>query len=97
MPALAAKATVARSTIAAWGGVAGAANAAQATLTASGYSPKQTVAAQRAYVSNINKVLDGLKDVQTGPDEAIFLLKLRFTCRIALPITDAEDSPLLDD
>lgn len=89
VPALAAKTTAARSTIAAWGGVSGAANAGQAALTSSGYSPQQAVAAQRAYVDAVASVLSEIPNVKSGAEAASFLLQLRFVCRIALPITDA--------
>ncbi|TSD59035.1 hypothetical protein FFI97_001515 [Variovorax sp. KBS0712] len=95
VPALAAKATIARSTVAAWGGIAGAANAAQAALASSGLSPEQTVAAQKAYLADISKIFAEISSLKYGPDSASFLLRLRFQCRMGVPLTPASKPDVL--
>lgn len=97
VPALAAKATIARSTVAAWGGIAGAANAAQAALASSGLSPEQTVAVQKAYLADISKIFAEIKGLKYGPDSASFLLRLRFQCRMGVPLAPASRPDLLPD
>jgi hypothetical protein len=85
VPALAAKAA-AKSTIAAWGGVAGAANAGQAALTTSGFSAEQAVAAQRDFQQRVANHIDTLSNVTTGAQATTFLIKLRLICQITLPV-----------
>lgn len=88
VPTLAAKAA-AKSAIAAWGGVSGAANAAQFTLNANGRSAEATVAVQRAFSERLTTHMAKLKDLATGKDAAAFIYELRMSCSIVAPIANA--------
>jgi len=82
VPALAAKAAAAKSAMAAWGGVSGAANAAQLTLSDAGYSPLDTVRNQQAFIKALSDLEDTLPEITAESGEAgVYLLKLRRICR----------------
>lgn len=87
VPSLAASGA-AKSAIAAWGGVSGAANAAQLSLNSNGRSPEAMVQVQKQFTDNVKNVMIRLKTLQPGQDSAAFIYELRFACSIGVPIAD---------
>lgn len=79
VPALAAKATIAKSTVAAWGGVAGAANAAQFAIGDAGRSPQDRAKTQKAFYDRVSAHIDTLSKTTLDQKEQ-FLWKLNWIC-----------------
>lgn len=89
VPSLAASGA-AKSAIAAWGGVSGAANAAQLSLNNNGRSPEAVVQVQKQFTDNVKNVMARLKTLQSGQEAAAFIYELRFACSIGVPIADGK-------
>jgi hypothetical protein len=87
VPALAAKAVVAKSTVAAWGGVSGASNALQSTVGQVGLSPEAQSQVRAGVVAALGPYAktyaDGWKTFPTDVNSQISALKnMRITCDI---------------
>lgn len=89
VPALAAKAAAAKSTIAAWGGVSGAANAAQYTLQQKGVSASRIGAVYQATRAEISDASADYAKAKNNPDRIVAVTKLSIACRFPqLPAVD---------
>ena len=90
VPALAAKAAAAKSAIAAWGGVSGAANAAQYTLQQNGVSGSQIGLVYEATRTEIRSASEAYSKSTKNADRIIAINKLSIACRFPqLPIVEA--------
>ena len=90
VPALAAKAAAAKSAIAGWGGVAGAANAAQYTLQQNGVSGSQIGLVYEATRSTITSASEAYSKATKNADRIVAINKLSIACRFPqLPAVEA--------
>ena len=90
VPALAAKAAAAKSAIAGWGGVAGAANAAQYTLQQNGVSGSQIGLVYEATRSTIASASEAYSKASRNADRIVAINKLSIACRFPqLPTVEA--------
>ena len=90
VPALAAKAAAAKSAIAAWGGVSGAANAAQYTLQQNGVSGSQIGLVYEATRSEIKSASEAYSKATRNADRIVAINKLSIACRFPqLPAVEA--------
>ncbi len=90
VPALAAKAAVAKSAIAGWGGVAGAANAAQYTLQQNGVSGSQIGLVYEATRASITSASEAYSKATRNADRIVAINKLSIACRFPqLPAVEA--------
>ena len=90
VPALAAKAAAAKSAIAAWGGVSGAANAAQYTLQQNGVSGSQIGLVYEATRSEIKSASEAYSKATKNADRIVAINKLSIACRFPqLPAVEA--------
>jgi hypothetical protein len=90
VPALAAKAAVAKSAIAAWGGVSGAANAAQYTLQQNGVSGSQIGVVYEATRGEIRSASEEYSKATKNVDRIVAINKLSIACRfVQLPAVEA--------
>ena len=93
VPALAAKAAAAKSAIAAWGGVSGAANAAQYTLQQNGVSGSQIGLVYEATRSEIKSASEAYSKATKNADRIVAINKLSIACRFPqLPAVEAPKS-----
>lgn len=89
VPALAAKAAAAKSTIAAWGGVSGAANAAQYTLQQKGVSASRIGAIYQATRAEISEASALYAKAKKNSDRIVAVTRLSIACRFPqLPAVD---------
>lgn len=93
VPSLAASGA-AKSAIAAWGGVSGAANAAQLTLNSNGRSTDAAIRAQKQFATNVQNVMARLKNLSTENEAAAFIYELRMACTIGAPIPEGAQQNL---
>ena len=92
VPALAAKASAARSAVAAWGGVSGAANAAQFTLQQKGVSAARRADAYAKTRAEIAAAADAYVHAANDTDRASAVIRLQVACRYpALPGAEAPE------
>lgn len=91
VPALAAKAA-AKSAIAAWGGIAGAANAAQLSLNENGQSNAAAVKNQIEFKNSVTQITQKLKTLQTGQEAAAFIYDLRVACGLGASSVSSSES-----
>ncbi|MBS0436321.1 MAG: hypothetical protein JSR75_15760 [Proteobacteria bacterium] len=90
VPALAAKAAAAKSAVAGWGGVAGAANAAQYTLQQKGVSASRFAASYEATRAEIKAATARYTGASTNSERLAALYDLFVACRYpALPGAEA--------
>ena len=90
VPALAAKAAAAKSAIAAWGGVSGAANAAQYTLQQNGVSGSQIGLVYEAIRNEIRTATEAYSKATRNTDRIVAINKLSIACRFPqLPTVEA--------
>jgi hypothetical protein len=92
VPALAAKAAAAKSAIAAWGGVSGAANAAQYTLQQKGVSASRLGVVYEATRSEIQAATEDFAKATKNSQRIIAVTKLSVACRYPrLPVVVAPE------
>ena len=90
VPALAAKAAAAKSAIAGWGGVSGAANAAQYTLQQNGVSGSQIGNVYEATRTEIRSATEAYSKATKNADRIVAVNKLSVACRFPqLPSAEA--------
>jgi hypothetical protein len=90
VPALAAKAAAAKSAIAGWGGVSGAANAAQYTLQQNGVSGSQIGSVYEATRTEIRNASEAYSKATKNADRIVAINKLSIACRFPqLPAVEA--------
>jgi shikimate 5-dehydrogenase len=94
VPSLAAKASAAKSAIAGWGGVAGAANAAQYTLQQKGVSASRVAATYEETRREIKASAQAYAAATTNLQRAKAITSLSIACRYPqLPGADAPAPP----
>lgn len=94
VPALAAKAAAAKSAIAAWGGVSGAANAAQYTLQQNGVSGSQIGLVYEATRAEIRAASEAYSKATKNADRIVAVNQLAIACRFPqLPSVEAPKPP----
>jgi len=94
VPALAAQAAAAKSAIAGWGGVSGAANAAQYTLQQNGVSASRLGSVYEATRTEIREASEAYSKATKNVDRVVAVNKLSIACRFPqLPAADAASAP----
>lgn len=94
VPALAAKTAAAKSTVAAWGGVSGASNAAQYTMQQKGFSASRVAASYNATREEIKAATIKFAAATKNTDRMRAVYDLHVACRYpALPGADAPKQP----
>ena len=93
VPALAAKSAAAKSAIAAWGGVSGAANAAQYTLQQNGVSGSQIGLVYEATRNEIRAASEEYSKSTKNADRIVAINKLSIACRFPQLPTVAAPRP----
>lgn len=97
VPALLAKAAAAKSTIAAWSGVSGSANAAQVMLNNNGLSPFQATAAYNSMRTDIKSAMQDYSGTSDPVKRAQAVTDLTIACQIRpLPhVSEPSPDPIL--
>ena len=85
VPALAAKATVAKSAVAAWGGVAGAANAGQLAMRSEGFSTSDRLKSYGEFKKAVDEQYKELAGATTAGQALLILAQIENTCGATPP------------
>jgi hypothetical protein len=85
VPALAAKATVAKSAIAAWGGVSGAANAGQLAMRSEGFSTSDRLKSYIAFKKDVDDQYKALAVAPSSGQALLILAQIENTCGATPP------------